>query len=119
MREIARQGEGGEALRGVLARLRTYIITDGDSDWMMSLQPDKPPKNHQKWVEGDGLYLFSTHEEEESDRNRESLDNSTTREVASSPTSWRGIAGRTRRTSRQSRLAGFLGRLTSVRGRGV
>ena len=27
----------------------------------MSLQLDKLPKGQQKWVEGNGLYLFSTH----------------------------------------------------------
>ena len=67
-----RLGERDEALRGVLARLRTYSLTDGGADWLMSLQLDKLPKGQQKWVEENGLYLFSTHKEEWA-RNRETL----------------------------------------------
>ena len=59
-----RQGERDDDLRGVLTRLRTYSLTGGDSDWLMSLQLGKLPNGQQKWVEGDGLYLFSTHKEE-------------------------------------------------------
>ena len=64
LREILRQGEGDATTRGALARLWTYRLTDGCADWLMSLQLDKLPKGKQKWVEENGLYLFSTHKEE-------------------------------------------------------
>ena len=74
MREIARRGEGDEALRGVLTRLLTYSLTDEDADWMMYLQLDNLPKGQQKWVEENGLYLFSTHKEEWGGGTGKSLD---------------------------------------------
>ena len=64
MREIARQGEGDAAIRGVLSRLRAYSLTDGGEDWAMSLHLDMPPKSRRKWVEENGMYLFSTRKEE-------------------------------------------------------
>ena len=70
LREIARQGEGDGAPRGVPTRLRTYSLTDGSADWLLSRQLDTLPKGQQKWVEENDLYLFSTHKEEWA-RNRE------------------------------------------------
>ena len=72
LREIARQGEGGETLRGVLTRLRTYSHTEAGADWLMSFQIDKLTKGKQEWVEEGGLYIFPTHKEEWA-RNREKL----------------------------------------------
>ena len=63
LREIVRQGAFGETPRVVLTRLWTYSLTYGATGWMMSLQLDKLPKAQQEWVEENGSYLFSTHEE--------------------------------------------------------
>ena len=51
-------------IRGVLALLRTYSLTDGDAGRLMSLQLDKLPKGQQKWAEENCLHLFSTRKEE-------------------------------------------------------
>ena len=59
MREIVRKRDGGATLRGVLARLRTYSLTDGSADWLMSRQIDKPPKAQGKWVDGGGVVCIS------------------------------------------------------------
>ena len=55
--EIMRQGEGDEALRGVLTRLRTYSLTEEDADWLMSLQVDKIRTELREWVADKGIYL--------------------------------------------------------------
>ena len=48
LRDIARQGQCDGRLRGVLTRIRTYSLTEGDAVWMMSLHLDKSPTGEQK-----------------------------------------------------------------------
>ena len=62
--KIARQGEGDERIRGVLTRLRTYGLTDGDAGWIMDLQIDKLRPKRRDRVTENCLYLFSTHNED-------------------------------------------------------
>ena len=69
---MARKGEGDGGLRGVLARLRRYSLTEGEVAWAISPQLDKLPNGRQKWVAANGAYLFSTNKEDWA-RNREKL----------------------------------------------
>ena len=64
MREISRQGEGDETPRVVLAQPRTYSIAYGGSGGLMSRHLDKLPRGQHIWVAENGLYLFSTQNEE-------------------------------------------------------
>ena len=86
LRDIVRLWKGDGRLRGVLPRLRTYSLTEGEAEWAMSTQLDKLPMGLQKWVAGKGLYLFATHKE--GGRVMEPIsENSTTREGVPLPTS--------------------------------
>ena len=68
--EMMRQSSEDAQLRGLLTRMRTYDATKEDLDWLMSLQVDKQP--NKAWIEDSGLYLFSTHKEEQ-ERNHSKL----------------------------------------------
>ena len=59
-----RQGEGDERLRGAHTRIRTYNLTDEDSDWVASLQIDQRHPMLREWAGENGLYLLPTHNEE-------------------------------------------------------